>query len=208
MRYQICVSGAARGKSVTAGKDLAFELGGCIARAGHILLTGATVGLPYEAARGAKTAGGQSIGLSPAATRYEHIRKYRLPTDMFDVVLFTGLNYVGRDTLLVNCSEAVVSIGGRMGTTHEFTVAIETGKPVGILEGAGGTSTLFDELLELAGHNEEQLIRDADPQVVLERIVDVLDSRYKKIAKSEPNIFAGKPKKNAVTEDKELEEYK
>lgn len=208
MRYQICLSGAARGASVSDGKELAYRMGQLIGEHGHVLLTGATVGLPYEAARGIKSVGGQSIGLSPAATRYEHIKKYRLPTDMFDVVLFTGLNYVGRDTLLVNCSEAVISIGGRMGTTHEFSVAMETGKPVAVLEGAGGTSQLFDDLLVLAGRRADEIITDQEPELLLEKLLNALDRKYAKISKQEPNIFAGKPRANAITEDKELEEYK
>ncbi len=56
---------------------------------GQILTTGATVGLPYYAAFGAKLAGGMSIGFSPAASLREHLRKYRLPYDCYDFVNFT-----------------------------------------------------------------------------------------------------------------------
>src|SRR4249920_2287073 len=97
LRYSICVSGAAAGHTVKDAHDLAQDLGEAIAGEGHILTSGATVGLPYYAAYGAKKKGGTSIGFSPASSLREHIRKYRLPYDVFDFINFTGLNYVGRD---------------------------------------------------------------------------------------------------------------
>lgn len=149
--YQICVSGAAKGDSVEEGKELARELGAAIARAGHSLLTGATIGLPDYAAQGYKAAGGMmSVGISPASSKVEHVMKYHLPTAAYDTILFTGLHYVGRDTLLITSSDAVVSIGGRLGTLHEFTIAMETDTPIGFLQGAGGVSEEIQTLMSLA----------------------------------------------------------
>ena len=132
-RMTICVSGAARGKTVDMDYKLAFELGRQVALHGHTLITGATVGLPDWAAQGAKSVGGMSIGISPAASLREHLNKYRLPTTAYDFILYTGMHYVGRDALLVQSSDAVLSVGGRMGTVHEFATAIESHIPVGVL---------------------------------------------------------------------------
>lgn len=152
--YQICVSGAAKGASVEEGKELARAAGVAIAKAGHALLTGATVGLPNYAAEGYKAAGGSmSLGISPAASKVEHVMKYRLPTEAYDVILYTGLHYVGRDTLLITSSDAVLSIGGRLGTLHEFTIAMETDTPIAFLQGAGGISSEIQDILAAAGHN-------------------------------------------------------
>jgi uncharacterized protein (TIGR00725 family) len=149
--YQICVSGAAKGESVEEGKALAAELGQAIAKAGHSLLTGATIGLPNYAAEAYKAAGGRmSVGISPAASKVEHVMKYRLPVLAYDSILYSGLHYVGRDALLVTSSDAVVSIGGRIGTLHEFTIAIETDTPIGFLQGAGGVSEQIEALMALA----------------------------------------------------------
>lgn len=149
--YQICVSGAAKGDSVEEGKELARALGASIARAGHALMTGATIGLPNYAAEGYKAAGGtMSVGISPASSKVEHIMKYHLPVQAYDTILYSGLHYVGRDTLLITSSDAVVSIGGRLGTLHEFTIAMETDTPIGFLQGAGGVSQEIQTLMELA----------------------------------------------------------
>jgi uncharacterized protein (TIGR00725 family) len=178
--YQICVSGAAHGESVQEGKHLAVSAGRAIASSGNLLLTGATVGLPNYAAVGAKEAGGWSVGISPASTKLEHVRKYQLPTACYDVILYTGLHYVGRDTLLVASSDAVVSIGGRLGTLHEFTIAMEMDKPIGFLQGAGGVSQEIHDILKAAGEERSKnVIFSDDPGVLVNEIVALLNERNK-----------------------------
>lgn len=185
--YQICVSGAAKGASVEEGKELATRLGAAIAKAGHSLMTGATVGLPNYAAEGYKAAGGQmSVGISPAASKAEHVMKYRLPTEAYDTILYTGLHYIGRDTLLITSSDAVVSIGGRIGTLHEFTIAMESGTPIGFLQGAGGISSQIEGLLELAQplHDDVAVLFDTDADKLVAHLtkhLDVIFAKYKQI---------------------------
>ena len=176
--YQICVSGAARGSSVEEGKMLAQEAGRAIAKAGHSLLTGATVGLPNYAAEGYKAAGGQmSVGISPAASKVEHILKYHLPVEAYDTILYTGLHYIGRDMLLITSSDAVISIGGRLGTLHEFTIAMETDKPIGFLQGAGGISVEIKAILEAAGsrHADNPVFFSANADKLIADLTKVLD---------------------------------
>ena len=181
--YQICVSGAAKGDSVEEGKELAAELGRAIAKAGHALMTGATIGLPNYAAEAYKKAGGiMSVGVSPASSKIEHVMKYRLPILAYDTILYSGLHYVGRDTLLITSSDAVVSIGGRLGTLHEFTIAMETDTPIGFLQGAGGVSEQIQELMALA----HPMRRDAfvtfneSATELLKDLTEHLDEEHKK----------------------------
>lgn len=181
--YQICVSGAAKGDSVEEGRLLAQQLGEAIAKAGHALMTGATIGLPNYAAEAYKKAGGvMSVGISPAASKIEHVRKYRLPVLAYDTIIYTGLHYVGRDALLITSSDAVVSIGGRLGTLHEFTIAMETDTPIGFLQGAGGVSDQIDELMHLAKPlraGATVLFNDSPDQLIKE-ITAHLDEDYAK----------------------------
>lgn len=180
-KYQICVSGGARGQSVGQGQELAMAIGKSLAKAGHSLLTGATTGLPEYAALAYKKAGGDaSLGISPAATKVEHVLKYRLPTDCFDVILYTGLHYVGRDALLINSADAVISVGGRLGTLHEFTIAMETGTPIAFLEGAGGISDEIVKLLEvLPNVNPQYVIFEEDPDALVAKLTKLLDKLHK-----------------------------
>lgn len=179
LRYSICVSGAAAGKTVTESHDKARAVGAAIAAEGHIVTTGATVGLPYYAAYGAKQHGGVSIGFSPATSLREHMRKYRLPHDVFDFINFTGLSYVGRDLYLVQSSDAVITVGGRFGSLHEFTSALEAHKPCGVLIGSGGTADLIPDLMKtLEPPDGDLVIYDADPKQLVHRLVALLDKKY------------------------------
>jgi hypothetical protein len=184
LRYSICVSGAAAGQTVNKAAYLAFKVGEAIARSGMILTTGATVGLPYYAARGAHEAGGMSVGFSPAASLREHIRKYRLPRDVFDFINFTGLHYVGRDLYLIQSSDAVITVGGRIGSLHEFASAIEDHKPCGVLVGSGGTADMIADLVKaLDPAAGDLVIYDDDPARLVARIIKGLDEKYADIQK-------------------------
>ncbi len=181
--YQICVSGAAKGDSVEEGRALATELGTVIAKSGHALLTGATIGLPNYAAEAYKKAGGKmSVGISPAASKVEHIMKYRLPILAYDTILYTGLHYVGRDMLLITSSDAVVSIGGRIGTLHEFTIAMETETPIGFLQGAGGISNEIQQLMSLAHplHKDAMITFNESAEALVQDLTEHLDRVHAK----------------------------
>lgn len=182
MKYQICVSGAASGETVGAAHDQAYALGADIARSGKTLLTGATIGLPHYAAMGfksVKTAKGSSIGFSPASSFREHVATYRLPTKEFDYINFTGMEYVGRDVHLVRSADAVITVGGRMGSLHELATALESRKVCGVLLGTGG---LADYTATLLNHIEapgaKDVIFDTDPKRLVAKVIDALDKKY------------------------------
>lgn len=182
MKYQICVSGAASGETVAASNDLAFTLGAEIARAGKTLLTGATTGLPHAAARGFKSVSntkGVSVGFSPASSFREHVSTYRLPTVEFDYINFTSMEYVGRDVYLVRSADAVITIGGRMGSLHEFSTALESRKVCGILVGSGGLADYAAQLLKnVEAPGAKDVIYDSDPKRLVARVVEALDKKY------------------------------
>jgi len=178
MKHSICISGAAAGQSVDESCGQAYELGVEIAKSGHILTTGATVGLPLYAAKGAVDAKGKSIGFSPAASMREHVRKYRLPIGFYDYINFTGMNYIGRDIHLVQSSDAVITVGGRIGSLHEFTTALEAHMPCGVLLGSGGLADFVPELLErLEEPSGSIVVYDKDPAKLVKKIVAILDEQ-------------------------------
>lgn len=182
-QYQICVSGAASGDTVRTSHQLAFQLGEAVAKRGHTLITGATVGLPQYAAKGARAAGGLSIGFSPAATHREHVFAYRLPTEEFSYINFTGMEYVGRDVYLVRSSDAVITVGGRMGSLHEFSTAIEAHKVCGVLLGSGGLADFIPMLTKnITTPHADEIIYDTDPDRLVRKVIKALDERFKATA--------------------------
>ncbi len=187
IRYQICISGAARGDSIETGHELAAEAAREIVRAGHLVTTGATRGLPYYAAKAAKLEGGEhitSIGFSPAASRLAHLKKYRLPLDAFDTVLYTGFEYTGRNLLLVRSADAVIMVGGRIGTLNELTIAIEERKPIGVLLGSGGMTEEVENILKAAKRARTGIIFSHSPKQLVSDILALVRNKNRKL----PNL--------------------
>lgn len=178
-KYQICVSGSASGDTVEHSHHLAYTLGAAIAKQGKTLVTGATIGLPQHAARGAKDNNGLSIGFSPAATYREHVNSYHLPTKEFDYINFTGMEYVGRDVHLIRSCDAVITVGGRMGSLHEFSTAIESHKVCAVLLGSKGLADFIPTLVKtIATPNSRSIIYDNDPERLVKWVIKALDEKY------------------------------
>src|SRR3989338_4136639 len=175
--YKLCVSGAAVDICGPLGFKKAYELGREIAKSGAVLVNGATTGTPYEAARGAKKAGGIVIGLSPAYSKKEHVNKYKLPLDYLDLVIYTGFNYSGRNLLLTRSSDAVFFVCGRIGTLNEFTVAFEDKKPIGVLTETGGMVEELDEILAIARRGTKNIVFDPDPKKLVKKVLKLVKAK-------------------------------
>ncbi len=172
-QLKLCVSGAAEtGHCGSNALTKAKELGAEIVRQGAILVTGATTGFPLWSAMGAKEVGGISIGLSPAATEREHTEVYKLPVDYMDLLIYTGFGYPMRDILMTRSTDAVFIGCGRIGTIHEFTVAFEDGKPIGILEDAGWEmGDVIKVILEKSHRPNNKIVFDSDPKRLVEKVI-------------------------------------
>lgn len=174
MKTKIGVMGSAQGPTLDRNDTTlkAQELGKWIAKTDCILFNGACPGLPNEAAIGAKENGGFVIGISPAFSEKEHIELYKSPENAYDVILYTGLGLMERDILNIRSSDAIILVGGGIGTLNEFTVAYDEGNIIGVLTGTGGISDNIPEVLKMC-HRElnERIIFDSDPRKLVERIV-------------------------------------
>jgi predicted Rossmann-fold nucleotide-binding protein len=157
-------------------------LGKAISQRQQTLLTGATVGLPHYAAMGMMSvegARGLSIGFSPASSFREHVATYRLPTKEFDYINFTGMEYVGRDVHLVRSADAVITVGGRMGSLHELSTALESRKVCGVLLGSGGLADYVPTLLEnIEAPGAKDVLYDTEPQRLVDIIIEALNKKY------------------------------
>lgn len=184
MQYKIVVSGAARiGHCCKGIKEIAKEVGREIARQGCVLVTGATTGVPHLSALGFKEVGGISIGFSPAISRAAHVKTYKLPTDAFDVIVYTGADYTGRDVIMTKAADGVIIICGRMGTLHEFVTAFETQKLIGILEGTGGTADKIRFITKGPYRGMKRVIYGTDPKKLVERLIKKIKKERTKVGK-------------------------
>lgn len=175
LRCKIGVSGAAEtGHCAIDAVEKAERVGRAIAKAGLVLVTGATTGIPYWAAKGAKESGGIVIGLSPAASEAAHLKTYHLPVDYQDIIIYTGFEYAGRNLLLTRSVDAVIVICGRIGTLNEFTIAFEDQKPIGVLLGSGGTADLIEKIVETSHRGAGTIVYSKDPEELVTKLAAVV----------------------------------
>ncbi|HVM76675.1 MAG TPA: hypothetical protein VMU07_00800 [Candidatus Paceibacterota bacterium] len=180
LKYKICISGSAETEFCPPGTvEKAMEIGALIATRGLVLITGATTGIPYWAAKGAKEAGGIVIGLSPAASKIAHMKTYRLPIEYHDLIIYTGFDYSGRNLLLTRSADAIITVYGRIGTLNEFTIAFEDKKPQGVLTGTGGASDELQEILKNAHRGMGKVIFEPDPKTLVDKIIAAIKADEK-----------------------------
>lgn len=174
MQYKIAVSGSASNNCAKGAFKKAYEVGRQIALHGCVLITGATIGVPEWATRGAKAVGGVSIGLSPAVSKQAHVKTYHLPTRYMDLIIYTGFDYSGRNMLMTRSADAVITVCGRIGTLNEFTTAFEDRRVVGVLTGTGGIEEDIDHILALAKRGRKRIVFDSDPKKLVEKVVKLI----------------------------------
>ena len=121
MAVQVAVIG-----SGAEHEQWAEEVGRLLAERGCTVVTGGRGEVMAAAARGAKGAGGTTIGILPGETRAG-------ANEWVDHVVVTGIGH-GRNLAVVASGDAVIAVGGRWGTLAEIGFARVLGRPVVILE--------------------------------------------------------------------------
>lgn len=174
MKIQVGVMGSAGGSISAAELELARRLGRRIAERGATIVTGACPGLPHAAVIGAHEKGGQSLGVSPALSREEHVNVYGSPLQPYTTMVFTGSGLMGRETHNIHSSDFVLFAGGRSGTLGEFAIAYDEGKLIGILTDSGGISNEFEHIAGMVRKETGSiLVTDDNPEKLVDRCMDL-----------------------------------
>jgi uncharacterized protein (TIGR00725 family) len=121
-RPVVAVVGAGDAEPGTPIAELAEAVGNRVAQAGAILVCGGLGGVMAAACKGAKAAGGLTVGLLPGEDR-------GAANPWVDVAVATGFGE-GRNLLIVRTADAVIAVGGGYGTLSEIAFARRIGRPV------------------------------------------------------------------------------
>jgi hypothetical protein len=121
MRTIVAVIGGQSGVSDEA-KKLAREVGRLIAEHDAYLICGGMEGVMEAACRGAKEAGGTTIGVLPAGSKSD-------ANPFVDIPIATGMG-TARNVIIVRTADAIIAIDGSYGTLSEIAHALDQGKNV------------------------------------------------------------------------------
>jgi len=101
---------------------LAESVGRELASRGAVVVCGGLGGVMEAACKGAKSAGGTTVGVLPGDDRSS-------ANPYVDIPIVTGMGYA-RNVIVVKSSQAVVAIDGSYGTLSEIAFALQSGIPV------------------------------------------------------------------------------
>jgi uncharacterized protein (TIGR00725 family) len=104
----------------------AEEVGRLLAERGCTVVTGGLGEVMAAAARGAKAAGGTTIGILPGESR-------AAANEWIDHAVVTGIGHA-RNFAVAASGDAVIAVGGKWGTLAEISFAKLLGLPVVVLE--------------------------------------------------------------------------
>jgi uncharacterized protein (TIGR00725 family) len=134
----------------------AEEVGRLLGEAGAVVVCGGLGGAMEAVCRGARSAGGLTLGILPGRGRRE-ANKY------VEVAVPTGMGEM-RNALVVRSADALIAVGGAYGTLSEIALALRAGKPVVGL----GTWELVR-----GGRTDEGIIRADSPREAVETALDL-----------------------------------
>ena len=131
---------------------LAEAVGRELARRGAVLICGGLGGVMEAACRGAKAAGGLTVGILPGTS-------HREANPYVDVPIVTGMGEA-RNVLVVQSAQAVIAVHGEYGTLSEIAHALKLGIPV------IGLNTWH---LQQNGQERQDIVRAASAEEAVER---------------------------------------
>ncbi|MDD5111241.1 MAG: TIGR00725 family protein [Candidatus Altiarchaeota archaeon] len=143
---------------------IAEAIGADIARRGMALLCGGRGGVMEAACRGAKKAGGLTVGILPSLDKSQ-ANKY------VDIIIPTSLGYA-RNSIVVSAPDAIIAICGSAGTLSEIAMALNYKKPVVLVDGTGGMAEEVSKIrfdAEYAG-----LVHHAKPSDAVEKAIKLI----------------------------------
>lgn len=157
MRY-VAVVGS--GVATPEEERAAEAVGLALAEAGCVVVCGGLGGVMAAACRGAKAAGGTTVGILPGDDRRE-------ANPWVDVAVPTGMGEA-RNAIVVRTADALIAVGGEFGTLSEIALALKLGKPVAGLD----TWTVQRERLSL-----DPVLRVRDPADAVRLVLERTDDR-------------------------------
>lgn len=133
-------------QATSADLEMAYETGKRIAEAGWILLTGGrNCGVMEAANRGAKSAGGLTVGVLPSS----HLEDL---SESVDIPILTDMGSA-RNNINVLSSAVVIACGMGAGTASEVALALKAGKPVVLLNSDQTSYEFFHHLAQHQIHS-------------------------------------------------------
>jgi len=173
-RYQIAIIGYAGLEEYPEGTyikpevfEYAYQLGMLIANQGWTIVTGGKSGVMEAANKGCQEGGSISIGVVIGDKRYT-ANKY------VDVEVIPGTFNCGEEMTLITMSDAVIMLGGGIGTLQELTIAYRQSKPIFSIKGLGGWSEKLEQFTELDERDKVKIDYSNSVEELVSKLISII----------------------------------
>ncbi len=131
-------------------EQIAHAIGGIIAKNGAILICGGLDGVMKAASKGAKEAGGMTIGLLPGKDKAD-------ANEYIDVAICTTIGFA-RNAMVAASADIIVALPGSHGTSCEISYGFVYKRPI----------------IDFGGWNREGMIKVENVDELEKRIVELM----------------------------------
>ncbi len=148
--------------------EVSRELGKKLAENGHVVITGGRDGVMELVSEAAKEAGGTVVGVLPGREGEGYVNPY------VDVPIYTSMDFHMRSHILIHSAEAVVSIGGEIGTAIEILLSYASGKKLILLRGTGGWTDRFADVLIDGKYLDNRKVVEISQAHNVDEVIEIL----------------------------------
>jgi len=129
-------------------KKLAKKLAKYLKKYEVTLVTGGSLGIPSFIVEEYRALGGKTMMYSPDICPASHNKRFdNHNIRYYDEVVFAG-GFTNRSLQIIEAVDGAIALNGRTGTLCESLIAIEEALPLIVLDGAGGVSEHFSQIVK------------------------------------------------------------
>ena len=161
---------------------LAQNIGIYLAEKGITIITGGCVGLPSAVARSAFSAGAETIAYYPDLSERDLLQNAQvhnndLSSEYTHKRFFKGFTY--RSVRMIEDADGAVVFNGRFGTLSEFSIAVEEGLKIAVIEGTGGITDEIKKLAEIVDRQfpNSHVIFSNDYKYAIDKLIENIKNK-------------------------------
>lgn len=173
---KLAILGSASDTVSRENELLCKNIGEYLAQKKIIVVTGGSHGIPGLVVKSAFEAGAETEAYSPDENEMQH----DLRSDNTSLKYFTNYKFIpgftARSLEMIKNVDSALVINGRIGTLSEFTIALEEGLNISVIQNSGGIADHLEYIISIAKKEfQNQIFFETDYRVAIDKLINLVD---------------------------------
>jgi uncharacterized protein (TIGR00725 family) len=157
-------------------RELAVSIGKYLAEKDITVVSGGCSGIPAIVIESAYNTGAKTIGYFPMRDQMHYNDSQHLE-NIHDIKYYHQANFIegftARSLEMIKSCDAAIVLNGRIGTLSEFGIAIEEGRPMGVITNTGGISDEVQNILSVSNkkYTSKEIIINSDYKKIIDELI-------------------------------------